>query len=567
MKKKFLALSLISVFCFILTGNIFAEPNKPADVKKTEVVIIGTIHDYHHKNPKYSPDVLKEIISALKPDAILNELPLSLVEPNGRPLKQIRGKWVSPEDWAADSAAQQLGIKQIPFDRPDRQENFKKTNYFERLKRANELADKWYGEAVSKEPNSIDLKIANLRSFAGQAEARLITNSGPEIINSDAYDSVARIKHSLWHDIMPAILQMYPGYETLVEDYRFEKSEWQTRSRIMADNIIKAAREYEGKRLVVVTGGTHRYDLRDLLKNEPGIELKEFWEIVERQPDGTYKAMEEPAFCKVTNGRIEVKRLLRYDEIGSVDELEFDDRITSETYEFIWSKPDEPYLKKLCREYKLDEIIAGCNSDYEKVQAICHWVNELWSYNGVNTPKKSDPISILKEAKGGAQFRCVEYSKVISGCLNALGIPARVLSLRTKDVETRLFSAGHVVTEAYISKFEKWIMIDGQWDVIPVLNDVPLSAVELQRALAQKTAGLGILTSSKKTAEEYFSWIAEYLFYFVVPLDNRISIEDSLPDKVMLVPSGAKEPEVFQRYWPIKNTGHTNSIRAFYAKP
>jgi pheromone shutdown protein TraB len=244
-------------------------------------VIIGTIHSAHYKNPKYSPETLKEIILSLKPDAILNELPLSLVDPNGRPLETIRGKDLQggPECWAADTVATQLGIKQIPFDRPDRQENFKKTNYCERQKRSNELANEWGKETTNKDPNSLDVKIAQLMSYASQAEGTLFMNSGPEIINSEAHDSIIRIRHSLWHEIIPDILKKYPGYETLVDNYCFEKQQWQERNRIMVDNIVKAAKEYPGKRLVVITGATHRYTLRDLLKDVNSIDLKEYWEI------------------------------------------------------------------------------------------------------------------------------------------------------------------------------------------------------------------------------------------------------------------------------------------------
>jgi hypothetical protein len=61
----------------------------------------------------------------------------------------------------------------------------------------------------------------------------------------------------LWHEIIPDILKKYPGYETLVDNYCFEKQQWQERNRIMVDNIVKAAKEYPGKRLVVITGATH----------------------------------------------------------------------------------------------------------------------------------------------------------------------------------------------------------------------------------------------------------------------------------------------------------------------
>ncbi|MHC4575432.1 MAG: S41 family peptidase [Planctomycetota bacterium] len=287
--------------CFALcAGRILGETQAPPEAKKTEIIIIGTIHSFHHKNPKYSPEVLREIILALKPDAILNELPLSLVGPNGRPI--IRAKDSScPEIWAADAVATQLGVRQVPFDRPDRQENFKKTKYFDRQKQANKVARKWTEHLTKDDPNSTDLRVALLMSLAGRAESYHFMKAAPQIINSDAHDSVIRIKHSLWFDIIPAILQDYPGYSTLISDYHFFTDQWRQRNRIMADNVVKAAKDHPGKRLVVVTGATHRYILRDLLKDEECIDLKEYWQItkpeVERpqEPEGS----KQPASSQV----------------------------------------------------------------------------------------------------------------------------------------------------------------------------------------------------------------------------------------------------------------------------
>ncbi|MHC4572442.1 MAG: hypothetical protein ACYS0C_10260, partial [Planctomycetota bacterium] len=118
--------TLLVILCCVLYASDGLADSQAAEAKKTQVVIIGTIHGGHYKNPKYSCEVLKEIILSLKPDAILNELPLSLVDPNDRPLFRNPNK--HPEGWAADTVATKLGIRQIPFDRPDRQENFKKTN-------------------------------------------------------------------------------------------------------------------------------------------------------------------------------------------------------------------------------------------------------------------------------------------------------------------------------------------------------------------------------------------------------------------------------------------------------
>jgi transglutaminase-like putative cysteine protease len=238
----------------------------------------------------------------------------------------------------------------------------------------------------------------------------------------------------------------------------------------------------------------------------------------------------------------------------------------AEAHEFYFSPHDEPYLQKLRTQYKLDEVVAGAASDYEKVRAISRWVRGRWRHNGRSQPSRSDPISILEEAAQGKQFRCVEYSIVASGALNALDIRSRLLALKTADVETRKSGAGHVVVEAFLHDLNRWIMIDAQWDVIPVLDGKPLNAVELQRALAARAPGLGVDSRSAVDAREYFDWVEKYLFYFDVRFDQRFG-QTRGRGVLMLVPVGAKEPTLFQRNSPISGITYTRSVRAFYATP
>ena len=277
MVQKFVFLAIIPFCLNLCIGNNIAQPDSSCAAQKTQVVIIGTIHSAHYENPNYSPDILKKIILDIKPDAILNELPLSQVDPNGRPI--YRDPLKHPEGWASDTVAQQLGIRQIPFDRPDRQENFRKTRYFEREKEANEIGNKCEECIIQNEPNSPIIKIAQLQVYARTAEASLIQNAGPEAINSEAHDSIIRIKKTLLCEIFPDAFK-YPPCKALIESDQFFQEQWKTRNEIMADNIVKAAQEYPGKRLVVVTGATHRYILRDLLKDNPHVELKEYWQVI-----------------------------------------------------------------------------------------------------------------------------------------------------------------------------------------------------------------------------------------------------------------------------------------------
>lgn len=249
-----------------------------------------------------------------------------------------------------------------------------------------------------------------------------------------------------------------------------------------------------------------------------------------------------------------------------IERLSFNQSITQD-YNFRWSSSENDYLKSLSEEFGLNEIIRDKETDLEKILAVTDWTNKLWSHSGSNQPEQTDSISIYREAtEHNRNFRCVEYAIVLTGSLNALDFPSRVLALKTKDVETRKSGAGHVVTETYSRDFAKWIFIDPQWNAIPVLNDIPLNAVEFQQTLVDNRNEIEIIGFNNRKRVLYFNWIAEYLYYFDTNLDQRY-VNNSSPQKLMLVPVGANEPKVFQRNFPIENMCYTNSIAEFYPDP
>ncbi|HVX48072.1 MAG TPA: transglutaminase domain-containing protein [Candidatus Saccharimonadales bacterium] len=83
-------------------------------------------------------------------------------------------------------------------------------------------------------------------------------------------------------------------------------------------------------------------------------------------------------------------------------------------------------------------------STLENAKNIIGYVHNLFSHDGDNTPSSNDPLTILKEAQVGKSFRCVEYSTLAAGLLWASDIPARAVGLKTRDVETREYGAGHL---------------------------------------------------------------------------------------------------------------------------
>lgn len=251
-------------------------------------------------------------------------------------------------------------------------------------------------------------------------------------------------------------------------------------------------------------------------------------------------------------------------------EKEFDD------LQFIYqNNANNPDLERLRRDYALDEVTSKHDTDMAKILALMDWTHRQWSHNGSNQPSESNTFTILEEAKQGKKFRCVEYGIVLRSVLAAYDYPARTLSLKTRDVATTRIGAGHVLTEVWLPDMNKWALLDGQFNAMPVLDGRPLNAVELQEAIILKKDFdfVNLQGSlSEKEKKKYLRFIPHYLYYFdfrmdqrEIPLAEKVKIHGSY--SLMLVPIGAENPTIFQIKHQLGYILYTNSLANFYQAP
>ena len=213
-------------------------------------------------------------------------------------------------------------------------------------------------------------------------------------------------------------------------------------------------------------------------------------------------------------------------------------------------------------------------SNYDRAKAITGYVHNLFTHDGDAIPSSFDPITIINEAQEGKSFRCVEYSFLATTLLWAYDVPARMIGLKTKDVETREYGAGHVVIEFWDSDNNQWTMCDVQAGIIPVYQDKTLSAVALGQAYDRNhPVELSPLPESRfgstpnfKDNESYMKWIHEYLYFFDTPIRTKLSYsgnEMKAEQRIMLVPIGVNPPEMFQNMFKM-NMVYTHSTLDFY---
>lgn len=235
-------------------------------------------------------------------------------------------------------------------------------------------------------------------------------------------------------------------------------------------------------------------------------------------------------------------------------------------YTLRFDTPDCPQLIELRQEFGLAEVVADAGSDLKRIEALCHWTHARWRHDGDNHPSKDDALTILREASDGEGFRCVEYATVFAAAARSLGLPARVLGLMREDIATAKSGAGHVVAEVWSDEFEKWIYVDPQEDVMPLLNGTPLNALELQAEL--KNPKLELRSRSKIWRDGYLFWIRPYLHFFNFQTDQRQFTKDETKgERILLVPAGAAPPASFQGGQSLEDARVTSDPNVFYTPP
>lgn len=262
---------------------------------------------------------------------------------------------------------------------------------------------------------------------------------------------------------------------------------------------------------------------------------------------------------------------------SKLKEISYSNDTPNELYEFYYSDTlNNEYLRELKNKYNLELLVNEEKEDIGKIKNILDWTSKQWEHNGSNNPTKQDALTILKEAQEGKQFRCVEYGIVTTAALNSIGMQARTLGLKTRDVEKVMRGAGHVVTEVYSKEFDKWIFIDPQFNIIPTLNDTPLNGVEFQKEIYSNNVNLKLINKqgelSKEDSENYKKWVGKYLFYFDILFDQKTMNSTKFKaingmTKLTLTPVGYKEPHIFQRHSKIDYSYYTHSLNDFYRKP
>lgn len=154
---------------------------------------------------------------------------------------------------------------------------------------------------------------------------------------------------------------------------------------------------------------------------------------------------------------------------------------------------------------------APSHSAWQTARTLLNWVTYRWQHANAHM-EVDDAVECLHRVDQGHRYACVEYSLVLSQALNAVGIPARRVSLRQRDYHVGL-GRGHVVSEAWIDDLARWVLLDGQNGMYWVGEDgLPLATADLQRIACEGNPRPSFFTyrdgMSESDADFWFTYFA-----------------------------------------------------------
>jgi hypothetical protein len=252
--------------------------------------------------------------------------------------------------------------------------------------------------------------------------------------------------------------------------------------------------------------------------------------------------------------------------------ISFDSAEKHPAYHFKYeTNNNNAYLQELKNEYGLEKLVEGSKTQKEKALKILNWVRGQGQHDENHMQKRTDAISLLQAAKEGKNFGSKEYAIITAACLNALEMPARVLVLKKKEAATAAADSSYVLCEFFMKDYNKWVLLDPQFEVMPLRNGIPLNAVEFQNTIVNYYQDLEIQSLFTINKRTYVNSIFPFLYYFQAKLDNSVvknTVSEKLQDEksVLLVPKGEKVLSAFNK----QSKGAlfiTNSLADFYTSP
>lgn len=140
-----------------------------------------------------------------------------------------------------------------------------------------------------------------------------------------------------------------------------------------------------------------------------------------------------------------------------------------------------PRLAELRQREQLDAVVEGARDEFDAILRIKEWTARQFPHATPDPYPPWDAMTILDWIRGGQTGGfCAQYSQVLLQSLASLGLQGRYVEIGLADNPY-----AHYVMEVWSNQFNKWVVLDGDYNMHFERRGVPLSALEVHQALVR----------------------------------------------------------------------------------
>jgi hypothetical protein len=154
------------------------------------------------------------------------------------------------------------------------------------------------------------------------------------------------------------------------------------------------------------------------------------------------------------------------------------------SFNFAHEDPSFSKLQEFRKTFGLDKVVEGAATEFEKMKRLRGWAASRWDWYLPHSELEDlltwDASKILSThpENGAAQKiggNCLHYAIVLAQACQSFGIPARIVNTNYS------IWGGHELVEVWSRDFEKWIMLDPNFDTsfYDRKTGIPLNILEL----------------------------------------------------------------------------------------
>lgn len=243
---------------------------------QTKLCVIGILDN---SNSKYDANYFYSIIDNFNPDVILYECDSIFFTDNFH-FDTIVCPTIfsSVETVAIDSYQHDHQVKVRPFDIEGRNKFYTDNNYFE--KETSMFND--IGLALSENKIAPE-NLSNFDILWSVLSLYKINKYTLEEINSRVFQDFTEYKHAIVHDLLIDIISKNDALLSWKDYAILRKEYWDKRNNAMVVNISNFIKEFDGKRILVVTGAEHKFFIENYFTKPEfeSLSIIDYWGLKE----------------------------------------------------------------------------------------------------------------------------------------------------------------------------------------------------------------------------------------------------------------------------------------------